>query len=265
MPQPTQISQSRQPSQTGMYGLDNLLANNRAKQKGEPTTPYTQPNPSGGTLPEYNNPNYNFPGVSIPKMNPQLPGTFQTQLGQAKDYDKNMKSESDTLYNSYAQGARQGLASTIAQNKNAYNSRGLLNSGGTAAANAGAVADTNANLDQARTAINSGLIGSLNQMEGNAAQTGAVSASPGPNIALPYLGGVASNIGALTANQGLLNSIYGSLGQGAGALGGYGLAQMMQNPNAYLGLNNPNNVTNITNTGDYGSPYGYGVAGGVVA
>lgn len=226
--------------------------------------------PSKGLLPEYTTPNYQIPGAQIPTQNPKLTDTFNTQNQQAKDYANNLGANSDQLYNSYATQARQQLAGTLGQVKNDYNSRGLLNSGVEAGAEANQIGATNANLDQTRSAINSNLLGNLNTMQGNAATTAGQIGQAGPSIAMPYLSGVASNIGAETANQGLLNSIYGSVGAAAGAAGGAGLAGYMSSANPYgtnnLNLNNPNSTNVVTpDPNPYANPYGYGAAGGQVA
>lgn len=204
-----------------------------------------------------------IPGVQTPTKNPLASQIYNQQLQAANNYASQIPQMSDSIYNPAAATARQGLASTIRSNRNSYNSRGLLNSGGEQGSEAAATATTNQGLQSTRQSINQGLLSNANTLYGNAFSTATGNAQPGPETASTYLSGVQSAIGQQTGQQQLTNSTIGGLASGVGAIGGLGLASAMYGqqtaggtplPSQY-NVYNPNNTANTLNSSN---PYGSG-------
>lgn len=247
-----------------------------------PNDTNNQNNPSGGLLPEYggagvpifgsaggftglvnNLKGYNpaapttVPGVSVPNQNPAAASGLASQMQASQDYLKNLSSNSDALYNNAAAQTRTQLNQGIKNVREDFNSRGLLSSGGETGGELGQESAAQSSLASTRNSINSGLLQNAQGMQGNAFNTAATLAQPGPNIASPYLSGVASNIGAQTANTQLANSLYGQAAGGAGSLVGTGLASAIQSQpsSTYSGMQPSNIYTPQQAYSPYTNPY----------
>jgi hypothetical protein len=170
-----------------------------------------------------------IPGVAVPERNPQQVALAGQQLKASQDYLAHLKDNSDSLYNNVAQNARTNLAGTIRSTRNSFNDRGLLSSGGETAAELGATADTRKQLAGARSSINQGLLNTQTQMEGNAFGSAAGVASPGPNIAAPYLSGVGSQVASQMSDAQQSAAAFQGIGQGLGSVAGAGLAGSIYN------------------------------------
>lgn len=205
--------------------------------------------PSGGLLPEYGTPTpvnltsgipniqaqvntqeqqkqtdtAPIPSVSVPNQNPAAASGLAQQMQASQQYLQNLSSNSDALYNNAAAQTRTQLNQGIKNVREDFNSRGLLSSGGETGAELGQESAAQSSLASTRNSINAGLLQNAQGMQGNAFNTAATLAQPGPNIASPYLSGVGSNIGTQTANTQLANTIYGNLGSGIGSIAGAGL------------------------------------------
>lgn len=182
----------------------------------------------------------NIPGAATPQQSPEQKSLYDNQLAQYSAFDPSQFAKDQT--NAYSANAQRQLAGTMGGIKEGYNARGLLNSGGAAGDIAGAQATTASNVNQYGQAMAGYGAQLQGQMGGNAFNTAGALAGAGPNIAGTYLSGLASSVGAETQNMGLLNQAYGDLAGGAGAVGGYGLAQLMkkgQDPWYGVTSNNP--------------------------
>jgi hypothetical protein len=190
--------------------------------------PQKQFDPSGGGLPEYTSEDYNFnsqlPGT---QKRDQIGGAFAKSLGGAQSYLQNLRGNSDKAFNSYAGVARNELAKSIQGTKNNFNSRGLLGSGLQGDAVARQTAGANADLDQKRSEINSGLLGNLATMEDNTYGLSSLMAQGGPDTANQYLTGIGTRLAEESGDSALASQMYGNAAQGAGALGGTSLAALM--------------------------------------
>lgn len=196
--------------------------------------------PTGGVLPEYSNDNFQIPGAQMPSSDKRnrIGGAFKSQLSAAKSYLANMKARGDQAYQTYADQSRRRLANSIKSVKNDFNSRGLLGSGLQGDAVASATSAANSDLINKRAEINQGLLGNLNQLEGNVYDTGNLLAQKGPGVADAYLAGVGSNIARESADNALAAEMYGQIGQGVGAVGGSALASYMAGNRGYNPVGN---------------------------
>jgi len=200
---------------------------------GLPGGPQVGGPPGIGGLPEYANygdNDYKIPGAELPSLDKrnQVQGGFNKNLGAAKDYLGNFNATSDRLYQGYENAARSSLAKGMKGVKQDFNSRGLLGSGMQADKSAQLTNSVNSDLLTKRSDINRGLLGNLNQMEGNAFTLGNEVARGGPDTANPYLSGVGSQLALESGSQEMMGQMYGDISQGIGALGGYGLANLMR-------------------------------------
>jgi len=230
-----------------------LTSQNPSKTGGLQLGPQSQ-DPSNGALPEYlAGSGYQIPGVVSPTQSPLAQSIYQNQLGSALDYNKNTQQTAQNLYNNYAQGTQQQLRSGISQNRDSFNSRGLLNSGAEQGGELGLKSQANINNANAASAINSGVQQNASGLLSNTFGSAAQMAQPGPNSASGYLQGIASNIQGMNTSNAAQSQLMGNAAGGVGSLGGYGLANSIygqqQQPSSlgsYAG--------GFLNNGMYGTP-----------
>lgn len=199
----------------------------------------------------------NIPGVKYPTKNTALyndnpndkgsvPSIMDSQMIARNKYKEDMpgkiKSDSDTLYNAYASGARRDLASKIKDTRGNFNSRGLLNSGMRAGAELGQKSQAASDMATKRRDINSSLLdkytNNYDQMTQNVLNTGYTYAGLTPNLGgsvLDYQRGQLNN--NINSNNNNAN-----LAQGIGNLAG-----------SIYGSSKKSPVTN-KNSSDYGLP-----------
>lgn len=180
-----------------------------------------------------------IPGAVLPSRNPLAKKLAGDQWQKAQDYLKNFRSNSDSLFNSYANDARQSLKEGSRHLRDDFNSRGLLNSGGQVNAESNLRSGLVNALGQRRAKINADQNNTLTQMEGNAFGSAGLMAQPGPDTANPQLSALGSNMGQSIDSMNRDSQLYGGLASGVGSLAGVGLAGLMQNNGQKLDFGSP--------------------------
>lgn len=222
--------------------------------------PYTAPqktgpmqdDPSGGQYQEYSygQNQGKAPNVSLPGQ-PNYGGVLEKQLKTAQNYRDNLGKTSDSIYDTYANAARGDLAQGTRKVSNSFAGRGLLGSGMQTAATSGVKSDVATGLAGKRSEINQGLLGNLNQLEGNAFNTASTMAgTQGPNTWAPALSMVQGNVAQQNQDEQAQNQLFSQLGGGIGQLAGTGLANSM--------YNNQNPMGGVTQQGPWAGGYGNG-------
>ncbi len=167
--------------------------------------------------------------AQAPAQNPLAQTMYNQSLKRATDYNKNLPAYSDALYNQAEGQASQQLQGQNRATRNSFNSRGLLNSGGEAGAEANNKSQTKQSLYNTRASINQGLLNNAQQLEGNAFQQASYLSQPGAQTAQGDLQKLQSDIAANESDQQLQSQMFGSIAGGVGAIGGAGLAGLMYN------------------------------------
>jgi hypothetical protein len=188
-------------------------------QYADPETQYDQDSQVAGTQGTQA-----IPGAQLPEINPLAKSLYESSLKGYQDYSAKMPGMQDEFNSQAGQAARFQTKEGTRRNRNAFNSRGLLSSGGRVAADSRVAGQAQTGLAAAIRDNNGRLQAGKDQLAGNVFSSAATLAQPGGNVADPYLSGVQSNIASMMADQQASAQAYGGIAQGLLAAGGYGAA-----------------------------------------